>query len=81
MIYIDHYGNALTGLRVNALKPAPRLSLGNKTLNQMRTFTDAAPTEAFIYANSNGLWEIAVRDGSAAQHLGLSIGSVLVEQI
>ena len=81
VIYIDHYGNALTGLRVNGLKPGPRLSLGNRTLNQMRTFTDAAPTEAFIYANSNGLWEIAVRDGSAAQHLGLSIGSVLVEQI
>ncbi len=75
VIYIDHYGNALTGLRVDKSGPAPRLSFGSAKLSQMRTFTDANPTEAFMYANSNGLWEIAVRDGSAAQNLGLLAGA------
>lgn len=35
-----------------------------------------APGGAFWYENANGLAEIAVNRGSAAQTLGLSIGSI-----
>lgn len=75
IVYIDRFGNALTGLRATLLPPAVRLAAGGRVLPRGRTFTDAAPGEAFWYENSNGLAEIAVNGGRAASVLGLAIGA------
>lgn len=70
IIYIDHYGNALTGLRT--FKKSWRLRAGERRLAYARTFGDArAP---FWYENSMGLVEIAAPHGSAARLLRLKIG-------
>lgn len=74
IIYVDGYGNALTGLRVTTVQAEFRLTLGGPRVPVFRTFSDAKPGEAFVYVNSNGLWEFAVNGGNAAQLLGLKPG-------
>jgi len=75
VIYIDRFGNAMTGLRAASLQGEPTISLKNIRIPWFRTFSDAAPDAAFWYENSNGLVEIAVNGGSAAKALGLAIGT------
>lgn len=77
IVYLDSYGNAMTGLRASRLAPDARLVAGDRDLARARTFSDVAPGAAFWYENANGLAEIAVNQGSAAAELGLSIGSIL----
>lgn len=75
IIYIDHYGNCLTGLRAAELDSAVVLQAVGMELRCGRTFCDVQPGAAFWYENSVGLAEIAINQGSAAQLLGLKIGS------
>lgn len=75
IVYLDHYGNAITGLRACALPTSARLAAANRVLARARTFSDVPPGEAFWYENSNGLAEIAVNAGRADTLLGLGIGS------
>lgn len=75
VIYIDHFGNAITGVRAQSLRPSIFLLVSEHILTWARTFGEAAPGEAFWYENANGLVEIAVSSGSAAEVLGLEVGS------
>jgi S-adenosylmethionine hydrolase len=77
IVYLDHYGNALTGLRASTLPPSARLTVANRVLSRARTFSDVPRGEAFWYENSNGLAEIAVNSGRANTVLGLRIGSLV----
>ena len=71
VIYIDHYGNAVTGLRLTNANAT--LRVGRRVLRYARTFDDArAP---FWYGNSMGLVEIAAPRSSAARKLHLRIGT------
>jgi S-adenosylmethionine hydrolase len=74
IVYIDHYGNAMTGLRAAMLPPNARLAVGDRMVERARTFSDLPTGAAFWYENSNGLAEIAVNQGRADRDLGLSIG-------
>lgn len=73
IIYIDHYGNAITGLRAQSQCKEIRLASGQR-LVRARTFSDCPLCTPFFYANANGLYEIAVNGGSAADLLGLALG-------
>ena len=75
IVYIDHYGNAMTGLRGALLPPAARLVAGGETIAPAATFSAVPPGTAFWYINSNGLAEIAVNAARADTALGLAIGS------
>ena len=75
VIYLDHYGNAMTGLRAAGITPEARLRAGRRTLPRAGTFGDVRRGAAFWYTNSLGLAEIAVNQGSAARKLGLRVGS------
>jgi S-adenosylmethionine hydrolase len=75
IVYTDHYGNAMTGLRGALLPPEARLVAAGRKLTLAPTFSSVPRGEAFWYINSNGLAEIAVNGGRAAQILGLEIGS------
>jgi len=77
IVYVDHFGNAMTGMRAASLGERARLSIAGRTLERARTFGDAAPGDAFWYENSNGLAEIAVNQGRADRVLGLAIGSAV----
>jgi len=75
IVYIDHYGNAMTGLRGALLAPETRLAARGRSLGLAATFSAVPPGEAFWYINSNGLAEIAVNGARADETLGLAIGS------
>jgi S-adenosylmethionine hydrolase len=74
IVYVDVYGNAMTGLRAAALPADTAFRVGGQTVRRGRTFADAPPGAALWYENSNGLAEIAVNQGRADQALGLSVG-------
>jgi len=74
IIYQDRYGNLLTGLRVSAVPLLQNLCVSGASLPFVRTFGDVIRGTAFVYENANGLWELAVNGGSAAQVLGLRVG-------
>lgn len=77
VIYIDHYGNAWTGLRGEMLADVEVLEVKGRSLKCRTTFSEAAKGEAFWYINSVGLVEVAVNRGSAAAQLGLAVGDVV----
>jgi S-adenosyl-L-methionine hydrolase (adenosine-forming) len=74
IVYVDHFGNAMTGLRAAMLPPNARLATAGRVLERERTFSDRPPGAVFWYENSNGLAEIAVNQGRADRDLGLAIG-------
>ena len=74
IVYVDRFGNALTGLRVETMEAGAVLEAGGQALAHARTFGDVAAGEAFWYENANGLAEIAVNRGRAAEALGLGVG-------
>jgi S-adenosylmethionine hydrolase len=75
VIYVDGYGNALTGLRAYTVAPDAVLVAGGRRLYRSRTFCDVPVGEAFWYQGSIGLAELAVNQGSAADLLGLGVGT------
>jgi S-adenosyl-L-methionine hydrolase (adenosine-forming) len=77
IVYIDHYGNALTGLRAALLPPGARLAAGERRIARARTFADVPEGSALWYENANGLAEIAVNLGRADTTLRLVVGSAI----
>ncbi len=75
VIYVDHYGNAMTGLRASTMAREARLRAGGRTLRPARTFEAVPRGVAFWYANCIGLAEIAANQTSAARRLRLRVGS------
>ena len=54
------------------------LEVAGRILPIVRTYADAAPGDEVALIGSSGLVEVAVRDGSAAQRLGLARGNGVV---
>jgi len=74
IVYVDAYGNAMTGLRAGTVPESALLIANGYELRHGRTFADAAEGEGFWYANSSGLVEIAVNKGRADRDLELELG-------
>ncbi len=74
-IYIDGFGNVITGIRAKTIGADKTLELDGTPVRHARTFSDVPRGELFWYENSMGLIEIAVNQGGAAQMLGLGIGT------
>lgn len=76
IIYLDHYGNAITGMRANTIPHHSCIRIGSHklALAHAPTFSAVGPEQAFWYENSLGLVEIAVNGGSAAGKLKLEVG-------
>jgi S-adenosyl-L-methionine hydrolase (adenosine-forming) len=78
VIYVDHFGNAMTGLRAANVAPGARLRVGRRVLSRAVTFGEARSGAAFWYVNSLGLLEIAANGVSAASKLRMRIGTPVV---
>lgn len=76
IIYVDGYGNLMTGQRASKSIKTNDLEWKGITIKAARTFSDVRPGDAIYYENSNGLMEIAVRDGSAAKLFDAVIGDL-----
>lgn len=77
VIYIDHYGNAMTGIFGENLNDAAVLNLGDKSFNYARVFSEVPVGDAFWYRNSIGLVEIAMNCRNAAQVLNIKLGDAV----
>lgn len=78
LVYVDGFGNAMTGLRAAGVAERATLQVAGRRLRYRRTFGEAAPGEVFWTANSLGLVELAANGASAAATLGLTIGDPVV---
>lgn len=82
VISIDRYGNAITNI---VAFPATQhregetafVEVGGRTIPVARAYADVQPLGVVALTGSSGLLEIAVRDGSAAQTLGLGRGTTV----
>ena len=72
VISVDRFGNAVTNLL--AMRGG-QVQVNGFSLVLRRTYADVAQGEPLALVGSSGLVEIAVRDGSAAEQLGLRRGS------
>lgn len=77
IIYFDHYGNAMTGLRYSEEMSGRQLIVKDTRIDQSDTFCSVPEGGAFWYCNSSGLVEIAVNQGSAKEKLGMQLGAVI----
>ncbi len=77
IVYIDHYGNAMTGLRSGNVPRQAAIEAVGRRLDWARVFSEVPTGSAFWYENSVGLVEIAVNQGNAATQLGLSVGDAV----
>lgn len=75
VIYIDAYGNCMTGVRTETAGALFEVVLDSLVIPSATTFSAVQAGQAFCYGNAMGLLEIAVNQGSAASSLGLEIGS------
>ena len=73
IIYIDRYGNAITGVRARQIDRRAILRVAGQSLSYARTFCEQEEGQCFWYENSNGLIEIAANRTSASELLGLQI--------
>lgn len=75
IVYVDRYGNLITGLRAPATDAI--VACAGRHLRYARTFCEIAGGEAFWYQNAFGLLEISVNLGRADESLGLVVGDLV----
>ena len=80
IIYIDNFGNAITGIRAASLGAKDQLTAGGHTLRRARTFSDVPENEGMWFENANALAEIAVNCGRADQKFDLVVGTDITVQ-
>jgi len=74
VLHIDHYGNVTTNVPAAMVSLTTRIK-GVGAVGQ--TYADVPPGRALGLIGSSGLLEIAIRNGSAADRLGLQVGQNL----
>jgi len=80
VIFVDHYGNAWTGVR--QVPQDARVTAAGRLFRHSESFGFVGKGEGFWFNNSIGLLELAVNRGSAAATFGLKVGDpVQVERL
>ncbi len=74
VVYVDVFGNCMTGIRAGQLSEQAVLCVGERRIARASTFSDVRSGEALWYENSNGLAEIAANCARASDLLGLALG-------
>ena len=77
VIYIDHFGNAMAGIRASFLDRECRIRINNHSISYARTFSEVAAGHAFWHENANGLVEIAVNQGNAGKLMRIKVGDTV----
>jgi S-adenosylmethionine hydrolase len=77
VIYLDHYGNALTGIRAASVPRTHAIVVREQRLSYARVFAEAPAAGAFWYQNSIGLVELAADRADAASLLGIEVGDAV----
>src|SRR5688572_11349782 len=75
IIYADHYGNLVTGVRAASVPRDWTLAINGHELAYARVYSDVPPGQLFWCENSLGLVEFAANAASAQELLGFAPGS------
>lgn len=73
-IYVDHYGNVITGLRGGTVADGATIVAGKREIAHAEVFSAVDQGQLFWYRNSVGLVEIAMNKGDAGRALGIKVG-------
>jgi len=72
IVHVDRFGNLITNIEAAGIDPRAVVAAGTSVIQGIsNTYTDAPEALALALAGSSGRLEIAVRNGSAAERLGL----------
>ena len=76
---IDRFGNALTTIAAEALRPLhrPQVRIGRRRLRLVSTYAEGGRGECIALINSSSMLELAVREGSAANRLRVRTGAAV----
>ncbi len=77
IIYIDHYGNAVSGIRARAMSCQDILTVNQQQIQYAKVFSQAKDSIPFWYFNANGLVEISVNQGRAVDELSIQCGDAI----
>lgn len=77
VIYVDHFGNVVTGLRGGALRRDRVLVVKGIRIPYARVFSEVPHGQLFWYENSLGLVEVAANSANAREILGIETGCPL----
>ncbi len=78
VLNVDNFGNVVTGFRPDDLPEGSAVEAGGEQVRQRARTYDASPRGApFLLVGSAGYWEISLRQGSAAERLGVKIGDLV----
>jgi S-adenosylmethionine hydrolase len=77
VIYIDHFGNAWTGLRGAGIPLGSRIVARDGEFQHAHTFGFVGKGEGFWFVNSVGLVELAINRGNASENLGIKVGDLV----
>ncbi len=77
VIYLDGFGNAMTGIRAGLIDRKSSVIAGGRKLSYAETFSGVTEGDCFWYENSCGLVEIATNKGRAAEIMHLTVGTTV----
>lgn len=77
VIYLDHFGNAMIGVRGVKLARTSVVRVADRELAYAPTFASVPVGAGFWYENANGLVEIAINQGRADATLALRVGTTV----
>jgi S-adenosyl-L-methionine hydrolase (adenosine-forming) len=79
----DPFGNVLTSVRADDIGGAPPsdVRVAGRAARFVRTYGEGRPGELLALVGSSGRLEIALREGSAAQALGIGRGAPVVVEL
>ena len=76
VVYVDRFGTLITNIPGAQVRRIATIMIAETAVGSLRrTFADVASGEVVAFVGSGGTVEIAVRDGSAAQRLGFTVGA------
>jgi S-adenosylmethionine hydrolase len=79
VIFVDHFGNLITNIPAEQLQPPNVLQVGRQSFRRgfrwVRAYADAAPGTLLALTSSNGMLEVAVAQGNAAERLKATPGT------
>jgi S-adenosylmethionine hydrolase len=77
IVYVDHFGNLISGIRASDVSAGATLAIGGQKLPRERTFADVPLGTPLCYENANGLLEIAINQGRADTYFGAAVGTAV----
>ncbi len=81
VVYVDRFGTLISNIEGEGLPKGKAVSIADRTIPLARTFGDVESGGLVAFVGSGGSVEIAVRDGSAREFLGLGVGEPVTVRV